>query len=92
MALVAVAGKIADVVLVGTRTETGTTRVGVEVESDTTVPPMGAVCERVTVHVVGVLDPRVIAPHCRDMMAGADPITTTEDLEDPFNVALIEIV
>ncbi len=69
----------------GTLTAAGNDNAVLVVESATVLPPLGAVCERVTVQLVLRFGASIVAPHCsEESVTGADSENTTRCDELPI--------
>lgn len=80
---------VALLVFAGTVTDVGTVRaVGALLVSVTTEPPAGAICESVTVQVVPLFDPNVVARHPKDVIVAGDWRDTVATAEVPFREAV----
>ena len=67
-------------------------RVGRLLERETATPPAGAALERVTVHVVLVVETRLAAVHLRPERVTGAARENVADTVEPFNVAVIVAV
>ena len=72
-----------------TVTEAGTVKTATaELASVTLVPPAAAPFDSVTVHVVEVLDVRLVAAHCSEETAIGATSDRVTGVEDPLSVAV----
>lgn len=81
-----VAVNVAEVAPAGADTEAGTTTDVLEDDKDTTVPPPGALCERVTVQLA--VEPPAAGEHCKDDGVTALTSATVVCAVDPFSEAV----
>lgn len=81
--------KLAAIADAGTNTEAGTLRAGLELDSATAVPPVGAACERVAVQVPEAPEVRVVGVQLRDTtdIGGVSAIEAV--CETPFREAVM---